>query len=590
MWPSSVGASGVALLAWSALVGNAAAQVHTDCFPMNKTCPPDPAFGMDVNFNFNTTPNVDVWETQVGPVTWDAENGAGFKITKQGDSPTIRSKFYYFWGRTEVHMKAAKGTGVISSIMMLSDNLDEIDWEFFGGNTTTAQSNYFGKGFVPENPNAIYHQIPGSVSDDFHNYTTVWTKDFLDFYIDGDKVRTLLPKDAKDSYYYPQTPMRLSIGIWAGGDPRMPEGTREWAGGTTDYTQGPFEMLVKSAHITDFSSGKEYVYTDKSGSWESIKVVEGNSTVKEVINAPPEKTLSEKWEELPEGSKIAIYASAAGFVGLLLFTGLFYCIRQRRRGAREAKAAEARAEAERLELERFRKAGIDPDSFVSEAHEYNAKEMRRDGFADEDSYSVHESPAANPMTPASPLDHRYDSAAAAALGVTAAGAAGAGAAAGMRSPVVPRLSDRAQSPRVGTPGPSPSRGQFGGGGGMYADRHGNQSPAPSPRHAPSSPRHAPSPGPGSMRSPSPQHYPHPPARSYTATPRVGSPGPQQIAHPQPKRSFTTDTYRGDLGQGQGGAGGYSGEQDRGYGNGNGNGYGQQGGRGNDNYWGGGYAR
>src|SRR5690606_18273761 len=116
MWLSSLRASGAALLAWSALVGNVAGQVFTDCYPMNETCPPDPAFGMDVNFHFNTTPNSDVWETQVGPVTWDPETGAGFKIVNQGDSPTIRSRFYYFWGRTEVHLKAAKGTGVISSI------------------------------------------------------------------------------------------------------------------------------------------------------------------------------------------------------------------------------------------------------------------------------------------------------------------------------------------------------------------------------------------------------------------------------------------------------------------------------------------
>jgi hypothetical protein len=274
MWPSSFRASAAALLAWSALVGNAAAQVTTPCFPMNVTCPPDPAFGMAYTFNFNMTPNVNAWKTKVGPVTYSPDTGASFKITKMGDSPTIETKFYYFWGRTEVIMKAARGTGVISSIMLLSDNLDEIDWEFFGGNETIAQSNYFGKGFIPEIPNAEYHQVAGGVLNDYHNYTSVWTKDFLDFYIDGNRVRRLLPADANNTYYYPQTPMRLSIGIWAGGDPRLPKGTREWAGGDTDYSQGPFEMLVKSAHIEDFSNGKEYTYTDKSGSWESIKITE----------------------------------------------------------------------------------------------------------------------------------------------------------------------------------------------------------------------------------------------------------------------------------------------------------------------------
>jgi hypothetical protein len=266
-------ASAVALLAWSVLVRHAAAQVTTDCFPMNKTCPPDPAFGMDYNFNFNTTPSLDVWETTVGPVTWNSENGATFSITKQGDSPTIRTKFYYFWGRTEIHLKAAKGTGIVSSVMMLSDNLDEIDWEFLGVNNTLALTNYFGKD-DDDWHNGGQHPFPPGTQDDFHNYTTVWTKDRLDWFIDGQNVRTLLPKDANNSYYYPQTPMRLSIGIWAGGDPRLPNGTRHWAGGDTDYSQGPFTMHVKSVRVTDYSSGSEYQYGDKSGSWESIKIVE----------------------------------------------------------------------------------------------------------------------------------------------------------------------------------------------------------------------------------------------------------------------------------------------------------------------------
>jgi len=273
MWLPSIQPAAVALLA-ATLVRHAVAQVTTPCFPMNKTCPADPALGMDMTFNFNVTPKFEVWETQVGPVTWDNTNGAGLRISKQGDSPTIRTKFYYFWGRTEIIMKAAHGTGIISSVMMLSDNLDEIDWEFLGGDPTTVQTNYYGKGVIPDDTNGRTHKIPGNAQDDFHNYTTVWTKDYLDFYIDGNRVRSLLAKDANNTYYFPQTPMRLSLGIWAGGDPSMPKGTREWAGGDTDYSKGPFEMFVKAAHVQDGSTGKEYLYTDKTGSWQSVKVVE----------------------------------------------------------------------------------------------------------------------------------------------------------------------------------------------------------------------------------------------------------------------------------------------------------------------------
>ncbi len=113
--------------------------------------------------------------------------------------------------------------------------------------------------------------MPGGVQADYHNYTTHWTNSSLDFYIDGAKVRTLLPSDANSTRNYPQTPMRISIGNWAAGDPSEPVGVRQWAGGDTDFSKGPFTMYVKSAAVTDFSSGKEYTYTDHSGSWQSIK-------------------------------------------------------------------------------------------------------------------------------------------------------------------------------------------------------------------------------------------------------------------------------------------------------------------------------
>lgn len=270
MLPRSL-ASAAALLASTALFPHVAAQVTTDCNPMNVTCPPDPALGMDISFNFTTKPKSTMWEETVRGTTF-ADGSAHFTINKQGDCPTLRSKFYIFFGRTEIWMKTSPGIGVISSVMFLSDNLDEIDWEFMGGNNTYATTNYFGKG-EPDFRNGGHHEVAG-LQDVYHNYTSIWTKDFLDFYIDGGLVRRLLPQDADNGRLYPQTPMRLSIGIWAGGDPSLPEGTREWAGGTTDYTKGPYTMSVRSVQMTDYGSGKEYVFGDKSGSWQSIKMVE----------------------------------------------------------------------------------------------------------------------------------------------------------------------------------------------------------------------------------------------------------------------------------------------------------------------------
>lgn len=43
-----------------------------------------------------------------------------------------------------------------------------------------------------------------------------------------------------------------------------------WAGGQTDYSQGPFTMYLKSMTVTDYSTGSSYSYSDMSGSWQSI--------------------------------------------------------------------------------------------------------------------------------------------------------------------------------------------------------------------------------------------------------------------------------------------------------------------------------
>ena len=343
----------------------------------NDTCPPDPALGTSHNFKFNQSVNGDLWSNYGGPVNFDSDTGAGFTITQSGDSPTLRTNFYFFWGRTEIWLKAAEGSGIVSSMMWLSDDLDEVDWEFLGGNDTHASTNWYGKG-VEDYQNGAYHPMSG-IQQDYHNYTTVWTKDKLEWYIDGGLVRTLLPSQANDTKAYPQTPMRMSLGIWAGGDPSMPVGTRQWAG-DVDYTKGPFTMYIKSAMVSDYSTGKEYTYGDKTGSFESIQIVdEGkNSTAVDNINKPPEappKSIAEKWAELSSGAKIGIYCGAGTGAALILVALIFYCIKQRRRGAKEAKIAAEQAEAERLELERFKKEGIDPDSLQNEGTDYRKSVM-----------------------------------------------------------------------------------------------------------------------------------------------------------------------------------------------------------------------
>jgi hypothetical protein len=261
------------ILGAAALLSPVLAQTFTNCDPLNKTCPADPALGLNYTFYFNSSTEVNqVFNLSGGGTPTYGSEGIEFTVAEKGDSPTIISQFYIFWGSVSVIMKAATGQGIISSIVLLSDDLDEVDWEFMGGNATYAETNYFGKNDTAGD-RAIYYPVSSDLRENFHNYTTHWTSEQLQWYIDGQLVRTLLYADASNGTRYPQTPMTVRMGIWAGGDSDEPPGTIEWAGGVTDYSKGPFTMVVQSATVNDFSVGKQYVYTDNSGDWQSIDTV-----------------------------------------------------------------------------------------------------------------------------------------------------------------------------------------------------------------------------------------------------------------------------------------------------------------------------
>jgi beta-glucanase (GH16 family) len=43
------------------------------------------------------------------------------------------------FGKVEVAMKAAPGAGIVSSVVLQSDTLDEIDWEWLGADPDEVQ-------------------------------------------------------------------------------------------------------------------------------------------------------------------------------------------------------------------------------------------------------------------------------------------------------------------------------------------------------------------------------------------------------------------------------------------------------------------
>lgn len=148
--------------------------------------------------------------------------GAEFTVAKQGDNPLIESDFYIMFGRLEVTMKAAPGRGIVSSAVLQSDCLDEIDWEWLGGDNTRVQTNYFGKGETAGYTRGASHEDMGN-HDTFKTYTIDWDSNRIVWMINGAVVRTV--NAAEVGNMYPQTPSSVRVGIWAGGDPTNSAGT-----------------------------------------------------------------------------------------------------------------------------------------------------------------------------------------------------------------------------------------------------------------------------------------------------------------------------------------------------------------------------
>lgn len=92
-----------------------------------------------------------------------------------------------------------------------------------------------------------------------------------------------------------------------------------------------------------------------------------NSTAAKAVHAVPEKSVSEKFAELPSGAKIAIYACSAAVAAGLVGYSAFFCYRQRKQGQQEAAMAAQLADEERSEMERYQAAGVNPDGFSSVA-------------------------------------------------------------------------------------------------------------------------------------------------------------------------------------------------------------------------------
>ncbi|PHH88044.1 hypothetical protein CDD83_8069 [Cordyceps sp. RAO-2017] len=285
MFSHAFSATAVAL----ALSSLASAQTSTECNPLLKDCPADPALGTTVTCDFTTKGDCSAFKNAAGTDLAYSGKGAEFKITKEADSPTLHANKFIFFGRVDVELQASPGVGIVTSVVLQSHDLDEIDWEWLGGKDGEVQTNYFSKGSTVTYDRSITYPL-SRVTTQTRTYSIEWTSQNITWaVIDGNGprnvLRTLTYQDAKGGSTYPQTPMQVRVGSWVGGRQDGNKGTIEWAGGVADFKNAPYSAYYKKITIVDYAGKdgpanggvKEYRYSDKTGSMKSIEVVKGES-------------------------------------------------------------------------------------------------------------------------------------------------------------------------------------------------------------------------------------------------------------------------------------------------------------------------
>ncbi|KAI0117591.1 glycoside hydrolase family 16 protein [Hypoxylon sp. NC0597] len=253
----------------------ASGQLEPDCNPLQASCQPKKALpngNYYIDFTKQTSPPQD-WIIANDEAVNFTSNGAELVYAKQGDAPSMWTNFYMLGGRYDIEMKIAPGQGVISSAALWSDTQDEIDYEFSGnqfGQTPfppqdgmwAVETNVFAQGKMWDGA-ATYQKALYKPAEQFHKYSVEWDEDHMNWYVDDKVVRTIQTKDTPSGFAFPQSPMKLQLGVWGGGDPSNSYWTKQWAGGEIDLKGAPYTMYVKSVSITNKYPACQYRYNDK---------------------------------------------------------------------------------------------------------------------------------------------------------------------------------------------------------------------------------------------------------------------------------------------------------------------------------------
>ncbi len=161
-----------------------------------------------------------------------------------------RSKDTLQYGKVEARVRFAKGSAVVSSLVLIytpwpPDDWNELDIEFLGKNTDRIQFNHMIN-IPPADPISGHRQYPKLAAlsfdpgADFHDYSIEWVPGFARFTVDGQVLH-----ETTEEMSRMVLPQNILLTIWA-------SGSAGWAG-PVDETTAPTSAEYDWIRVYDYT-------------------------------------------------------------------------------------------------------------------------------------------------------------------------------------------------------------------------------------------------------------------------------------------------------------------------------------------------
>ncbi|MFD1095009.1 glycoside hydrolase family 16 protein [Salegentibacter chungangensis] len=142
-----------------------------------------------------------------------------------------KDKFEFQYGIVEVRAKVPAGHGLWPAVWMLGANINEAGWpgsgeidimEFVGRQPDVIHTSLHTPASHGDTENTMETHVE-NVTEDFHTYKIDWSKEAIEFYIDGEKVYTFSPEEKNEKTYPYDHPFYFLLNMAVGGNFGGPE-------------------------------------------------------------------------------------------------------------------------------------------------------------------------------------------------------------------------------------------------------------------------------------------------------------------------------------------------------------------------------